>query len=107
MERLWEELKKIEDEAISIRSEAEEKSAKIIDLAREYAEKLILDSRKEAEHEALELLNQFLSEAKIKREKMLKENEENIRKLRMKAEKCMEEAAKMIIDAAAGKLKIE
>jgi len=107
MERLLEELKKIEEETISIRSEAKEKSDKIVALAKNYAEKLILDSRKEAEDEASELLSHFLSEAKRKCEERLSENEENLRRLRIRAEKCMDRAVKIIIDNVVGKLKVE
>jgi len=102
MERLWEELKKIENEAINICSEAKEKSETIIALAKEYAEKLLLDSTKSAEDEARELLNQYLDKARKESEKMLKRNEEMLKELKMKTGNRVNKAIKIIFDAVVG-----
>jgi F0F1-type ATP synthase membrane subunit b/b' len=48
MERVWEELMKIETEAELIRSEAQSKAKGIVKIAEEEAEKLIANSKKYA-----------------------------------------------------------
>ena len=79
MERVWEELKRIEQEANYIRSDAKKKSEEIIAMAREDAEKLVSDARVLAEREAHELLSQYINEARREREEMLKRNEEKLK----------------------------
>jgi len=106
MEKVWEELRKIEREAERIRSEGLRKSEEIFVIAKEDAEKLVLDSRKHVEEEAEELLSRYLEEANKEREDALKKNEDVIKELRITVERRINEAVKMIFDAVLGKTKV-
>jgi len=106
MEKVWEELRKIEREAERIRSEGLRKSEEIFVIAKEDAEKLVLDSRKHVEEEADELLSRYLEEANKEREDALKKNEDVIKELRITVERRINEAVKMIFDAVLGKTKV-
>ena len=59
MDRILEELKKVEDEAERIRREASERADEIIRLARQGAEEIILDAEKEAKREVDKLMRKF------------------------------------------------
>lgn len=98
MEKIWEELVKIEEEADLIRSEALDKSKQIIKITRDESEKLISDSETQANEEARELLEAFRASANKEREDALEKNEEFIKELRRSAEKRMDEAVKAILD---------
>ncbi len=82
MERVLEELKRIEEEGKEIISEASEKSEEIISVAHQKAEKLILDARKEAESEVDESLKELGEEMDEMNRKVLEACESRIRELR-------------------------
>jgi vacuolar-type H+-ATPase subunit H len=105
MERLWEELKKIEKEAEHIHSKTLEKSEELIAIAKKDAEKLLSDSKKHVEAEADELLKKYAKEATKKRNFALKKNEEIIKELRKTVEKRFNKAVNTIFDAVLGKIK--
>ena len=107
MEKIWEELKKIERGADLIRFEALDKSKEMIKVVGEESEKLISDSKKQANEEAKELLEKSTEAANEERVNALKKNEEFVEDLRKLAEKRMDEAVKMIFDAMLGKTESE
>jgi len=99
MEKVWEELKKIEAQAEKIRSEAQDKAKKITTLAQQEAEKLIANSRAYAEEEAQQLYASTMEEANHIRDEQLKANQETTEKLRTNAEKRMEGASMAVVNA--------
>ncbi|MGD0644773.1 MAG: hypothetical protein ABSA75_07700 [Candidatus Bathyarchaeia archaeon] len=99
MEKVWEELKKIEAQAEQIRSEAQNRAKKMIALAQQQAEELIANSKKYAEEEAQQLYKSTIQEANRINDEQLKANQEATEKLRMHAEKRMEQAATATVNA--------
>jgi F0F1-type ATP synthase membrane subunit b/b' len=106
MERISEELEKIEKEAKYIRSEALKKSEEIVAIAQKKAAKLVSDSRRDAEAETEELLNKYVKEANEEREDALKKSEESIKELTITSKKGINKAGKTIFDAVLGDLKV-
>ncbi len=85
MERVLEELKRIEEEGKRIISESSEKAEEIISASHQKAEKLIVDAEKEAESEAEESLKKFNKDMDATHHKVLETCESRIRKLRASA----------------------
>lgn len=106
MEKVWEELRRIESEAEHVQSGALKKSEELIAIAKQDAEKLLSDSTKHIETEANELLNRFLREAAKERDAALEKNEKNLKDLRETVEKRFDEALNIIFDAVLGKIKV-
>lgn len=99
MERVWEELRKIESQAEQIRNEARDEAKKITILAQQEAEKLVANSKTYAEEEAHRLYTDTIQEANRSRDEQLKTNRESTEKLRVQAEKRMEKASSAIVNA--------
>jgi len=99
MEKVWEELKKIEAEAEQIRSEAQEKAKNVMTLAQQNGEKLIANSQTYAEEEAERLFKSAVEEANHKRDEQLKANQAAAEKLKVQAEKHMEKAISKVVNA--------
>jgi vacuolar-type H+-ATPase subunit E/Vma4 len=99
MQRVWEELKKIESEAEQIRTEAQTRAKDITTLTRQNADKLIANSRAYAEEEAQQLSTSAIQDANEKRDEQLKTNETAIKNLRAQAEKHMDAAISRVVDA--------
>ena len=104
MERVWEELKKIETEAERIHSEASKKSEELHAIAKKDAEKLLSVSKKHAEAEANELLNKYRREASNERNARLEKNKIFIKELRATVEKRFDKAVNTVFDAVLGKI---
>jgi V/A-type H+/Na+-transporting ATPase subunit G/H len=99
MEKVWEELKKIEAQADKIRNEAVDESKNISNLARQEARKLLFNSKTYAEQEAKQLFEEAITEANRNREEQLKANKETAEKIRVQAEKKMDQAADAVVNA--------
>jgi vacuolar-type H+-ATPase subunit H len=99
MEKVWEELKKIEDQADKIRKESVDESKVISNLARQEAQKLLSNSKIYAELEAKQLFDEATQEANRNRDEKLKAHNEALEKLKEQAEKNVVQAVKAIIDA--------
>ena len=99
MEKVWEELKKIEAQAEQIRSEAQDKAKKMTDLAQKEAEELLANSETYAEEEAQQLYMNTIQEANCNRDELLKANQVAADKLRVQAEKHMESAITKVVNA--------
>ncbi len=106
MERVWEELKRIENEAVLINSEASNKSKEIIETAKQKGAKLTADSEKYALEEAQRLVEKINEEANEERKKTLEENKKNIEALRETATTHMDEAVKTIFNSLVGQRKV-
>jgi vacuolar-type H+-ATPase subunit H len=105
MEKVWEELKKIEAKAEQIRSEAQSNAEKITALAHGEAEELVGNSKIYAEEEAGQLYEGAVKEANCSREEQLKANQKATEKLRGQAGKRMEQASDAVVDAVLGETK--
>jgi vacuolar-type H+-ATPase subunit H len=99
MEKVWDELKKIEAEAEKIRSEAQAKAQSMTALAQQSSEKLIANSQAYAEEEGQQLYAKTVEEANSKRDEQLKANEAATEKLKVKAGKCMEQAITKVVNS--------
>jgi len=102
MERVLEELKRIEEEGKGIISESSEKSEEIISVAHQKAEKLIVGAEKEAESEVNESLKKFSEEMDEIHRKVLEVCESRIRELRMSAATNMDSAINVIFRIVIG-----
>ena len=99
MEKVWEELKKIEAQAEQIRGETQDKAKKMTDLANQKAEELLANSGTYAEEEAQQLYLNTTQEAHRNRDELLKANQVTADKLKVQAEKNMEPAIAKVVNA--------
>jgi len=99
MEKVWDELKKIDAEANQIQNDAQNKAKKITLLAKEDAEKLISNSRTYADEEAHKLYLHAVEEANQKRDELLNASQETAGKLKVQAEKRMEKAVLAVVNS--------
>ena len=105
MEKVWVELKKIDAQADQIQRDAQAKAKKVILVAKEDSEKLIVNSRTYAEEEAQELHAKAIREANQKRDEQLKSSQEAAEKLKAKAEKWMDNAVLAVVNSILGETK--
>ena len=99
MEKVWEELKKIEGQAQQIQTDAQEKAKKMTQQAKADAENLIANSKVYAEEEAQKLYDNAVAEANAAHDEKLKATEEHAAKLRQNAQKNMDKAVAEIVDS--------
>jgi vacuolar-type H+-ATPase subunit H len=104
MEKVWEELKKIEAQADNIHAEADKTAKEIVEFARKEAENLLQNSKAYAEEEASEIYSQTVQEADSRREDQLKANQKTADKLRAKAEKRLDKASAAVERAVLGEI---
>jgi len=98
MEKVWNELKKIEAQAEQIQNDAKERAKNMVFLAKQDSEKLIENSRIYAEEESQKLFTNAIEEANLNRDEHLKANQEVAGKLKEKAEKRMDKAVLAIVN---------
>jgi vacuolar-type H+-ATPase subunit H len=98
MEKVWDELKKIEAQGQQILSEAKDKAKKMTTLANQEAEKLIANGKVYAEEEGQQLYASTIQEANRNSNEQLKANQEVRANLRVEAEKRMEQAVSTVVD---------
>jgi len=99
MEKVWDELKKIEAQAEQIQNEAQDRAKNIALLAKQDSEKLIDNSRTYAEAESQKLYAKAIEEANKSREEHLKENQQAAGKLKAQAEKRIDKAVLAVVKA--------
>jgi vacuolar-type H+-ATPase subunit H len=97
MEKVWDELKKIEAQAEQIQSDAQERAKKMAFQAKQDAEKLVENSKTYAEAESQRLYAKAIEEANMERAEHLKLNQEAAGKLKAKAEKHMDKAVLAVV----------
>ena len=102
LEKVWEELKKIEAQAEQIRSEAQTNAKEINRLAQNEAEKLLADSKNYAQQEGQQLFTSAVEEANRSRSQQLKENQQTTEKLTKQAQLRMDKASSTIVVAVLG-----
>jgi len=106
MERVWEELKKIEAEAEQIRTGSQDQAKKITAKAQQDAEKLVANSTAYGTEEANWLYERAVEEANGNRDEQLKINEASTEKLKAQAEKQMNTAISKIVDSVIEEAKL-
>jgi vacuolar-type H+-ATPase subunit H len=99
MEKVWDELKKIEAQAEQIQNDAQDRAKKMVLLAKQDAEKLVENSKTYSEAESQKLYAKAIEEANQERDEHLKVNEEVVGRLKFKAEKRMEKAVSTVVNA--------
>jgi flagellar biosynthesis/type III secretory pathway protein FliH len=99
MEKVWEELKKIDAQAEQIRSEAQINTKELARLVQKETQELLTNGKTYAQQEAQELYEKKASEANQNRQKQLKENQQTIKKLNEKAQQRMEKAALTVVSS--------
>jgi len=99
MQRVWDELKKIEAEAEQIQTDARDKAKKITTQAKKDAETLLANSKTYAQEESRKIYNNTVAEANENREKLLGDNDQASRKLKAQAEKRMDKAVTAVVKA--------
>ena len=98
MEKVWDELKKIEAQAEQIQNDAQERAKKMSLLAKQDAEKLVENSRIYAEEESQRLYAKAIKEANQERDERLKLNQEVAGELKAKAQKHMDKAVLAVVN---------
>ncbi len=99
MQKVWDELKKIEAEAEQIQVDAQQKAKNITLLAKQESDKLMVNSEIYGKEESAQIYNKAVDEANQCREEMLKANEQDAANLRSQAEKRMDKAVSMVVTA--------
>lgn len=99
MEKVWEELKRIEAQAEEIRSQAQLNAKEIINLSQKKADQLLEDSKTYANQETQAHFENTINQANLNREQKLKANQEKTKKLTQQAEEKIEQAASLIMKA--------
>jgi vacuolar-type H+-ATPase subunit H len=106
MERVWDELRKIESKAEHIHSETLKKSEELLAVAEKDAEKLLSVSKEHTKVEADKLFDTYLKKASKDRDATLEENKRFINDLRTSVKKSFDEAVTKVFDAVLGKIKV-
>jgi vacuolar-type H+-ATPase subunit H len=99
MEKVWDELKKIEAQAEQIQNDAQDRAKKMVFLAKQDAEKLVENSKTYADAESQKLNAKAIEEANQERDEHLKTNEEAAWNLKLKAEKRMDKAVSLVVNS--------
>ena len=99
MQKVWEELKKIEAQAEQIQTDAKDKAKQITTQAQKDAEKLLANSRTYAKEESQKCYQAVVDQANQDREKQLADNEQMAAKLKVQAEKRMDKAVAAVVNA--------
>ena len=99
MEKVWEELKKIEAEAERIRDGAQQKAQNITAQAQQSSEKLVANSQAYAEEEGQRLYSSTVEETNRKRDEQLKANEAATEKMKTHGAKYMDQAVAKVVNA--------
>jgi F0F1-type ATP synthase membrane subunit b/b' len=97
MEKVWEELKKIEAQAQQIKIDAQEKAKEITQQAKQDADRLVADSKHFADEEANKRYTQAITEANDARDAQLKINHEATETLRIQAQKNLDKAVDSVV----------
>jgi vacuolar-type H+-ATPase subunit H len=99
MEKVWDELKKIEAQAEQIQADAKDKAKKMTQQAKQDSEKLIANSKTYGEEESQKLYTNAVSAANQERAAQLGETEQASKILKAQAEKRMDKAVSTVVDA--------
>lgn len=99
MEKVWDELIKIEAQAEQIQNDTQDRAKKMVLLAKQDAEKLVENSKTYAETESQRLQEKAIEEANQERDENLKASAEAAENLKLIAEKRMDKAVSAVMIA--------
>ncbi len=99
MQRVWDELKKIEAQADQIQADARQKAKQISALAQQESDRLVANSKTYGEEEAKKLYSNAIEEANQNRAERLRANELAAEKLKSQAQKRMDTAVSAVVAA--------
>ncbi|MCW3998696.1 MAG: hypothetical protein NWE93_00470 [Candidatus Bathyarchaeota archaeon] len=99
MQKVWDELKKIEAQAEQIQSEAKERAKNITLLSKQESDKLMANSKAYGEEEAAKIYGKAVSEANQHRAELLDANEQKAAELKAQAMQRMDSAVSLIVKA--------
>ena len=102
MEKVWDELKKIDAQAEQIRSEAQINAKEIISLAQKESEELLVNGKIYAQQEAQQLYMETVEEANRNGDQQLDANQKATEHLSEQAQKRIEKASATIVAAVIG-----
>jgi hypothetical protein len=102
MEKVWDELKKIEQQAEKIQVDTQTKSTQLVNLAKKEAEQLIDNARTYAEEDSQRLYRNSILEANKAYEEKLRTGEEVGERLILQVEKHVEQCVDVIVKAVMG-----
>ena len=102
MEKVWEELKKIEAQAEQIRSEAQKNAKEITILSQKEAEKLVTNSQNYAQQEAQGLYASTVEAANRNRDQQLRANQQTTETISKHAQQRMDKASSTVVTAVLG-----
>ena len=104
MEKIWDELKKIELQAEKIRADAQNKSTQLTNLAKKEGEQLVTNARKYAEEDSQQFFRNSVQEANKAYEEKLKKGKEDGEKLMLQAEKHVGQCVDIIVKSVTGEI---
>ncbi len=99
MHKVWEELKNIEAQADQIQSDAKEKARQITVQAQKDAQTLLASSKTYGAEESKNRFDAAIAEANAQRKRQLDDAEKDAERLRMQAEKRMDQAVENVVEA--------
>ncbi len=102
MEKVWNELKKIESNAEQINAEAKEKSKQIETFAEQKSEKLVASARIYATEEAERERDIILKQTHEIHDQNIRKNQQNVELIRENAQRRMKKATNRIFSAIVG-----
>ncbi len=105
MEKVWAELKKIEEQADQIKIQAQNKAKEITALSKQEADKLVADSITYGKQEAQKRYTECMEEANRNREQQLSANKEKAENITKQAQQQMDKAAQAVVDTVLGEEK--
>ncbi|MCW4028872.1 MAG: hypothetical protein NWE92_04405 [Candidatus Bathyarchaeota archaeon] len=99
MEKVWDELKKIEAQAEQIQTDAKENAKKMTQQAKQDADKLIAHGKTYAQEEGQKIYTKAVADANHTRDQQLQANQENANQLKTQAQKHMDNAVQTVVKA--------
>ncbi|MDR0372522.1 MAG: hypothetical protein LBI79_03020 [Nitrososphaerota archaeon] len=99
MQKVWDELKKIEAQAEQIQADAQNHAKQIIAFAHQESDTLIAHSKLYGQEESQKLFAQAVEEANQNREELLKNNKKVVSKLKTHAKEHMDKVVLAVVKA--------
>jgi vacuolar-type H+-ATPase subunit H len=99
MQRVWDELKKLEAQAEQIQADAKNQAKQILAFAHQESDKLVANSKVYGQQEAQKLYVQVDKEAKQNNAELLEATKKTAAKLKAQAEEHMDKAVRLVVNA--------
>ena len=99
MQRVWDELKKLEAQAEQIQTDAQNQAKQITAFAHQESDKLVANSKVYGQQEAQKLYAQVAQEAKHNHDELLEATKKTAAKLKAQAEEHLDKAVRIVVAA--------